>query len=34
MTNKKATTQTDPFHCANHGQNLDKNTFMICHEIT
>jgi hypothetical protein len=26
--------QTDPFHYANHGQNLDKNIFMICHEIT
>jgi len=26
--------QTDPFHYANHGQNLDKHIFMICHEIT
>jgi hypothetical protein len=25
---------TDPFHYANHGQNLDKNIFMICHEMT
>jgi hypothetical protein len=25
---------TDPFHYANYGQNLNKNIFMICHEIT
>jgi hypothetical protein len=28
---KKPQPQTD---YANHGQNLDKNIFMICHEIT
>jgi len=31
---KKPQPQTDPFHYANHGHNLDKNIFMICHEIT
>jgi hypothetical protein len=31
---KKPQPQTDPFHYANHGQNLDKNIFMIGHEIT
>jgi len=25
---------TPPFHYANHGHNLDKNIFMISHEIT